>query len=179
MIEVEAKVRIARPEKYRNMAKKLGKFKGREKKVDDYYSLQKEGYRKKSLRVRHRKGFYEVNFKQRVSYNSGIHAKNEREFKVSDIDNFLSLIKDFGFEKWLRKEKETELYEIKKGFHIEINRVDKLGWFMEVEYLCGEKEIAKARKEILILLKKLGVRKNEIVKDGYTKMLWDLKRKKI
>lgn len=125
------------------------------------------------MRIRKRKGIYEVNFKQRISYKKGIHAKKESEFNVSDIKNFVELIKDFGFRKWLRKEKLSEVYTIKKNFHVELNKVKNLGWFLEVEYLAEENEIAEARREVVRIMRLLGLKKKDVVKEGYTKMLWD------
>lgn len=177
MIEVEEKIKIGGPREFRSLARALGKFVGRERKVDDYYTLEPKGkYPRKSLRVRKRENVYEVNFKQKLSYLKGVYAKREQEFSVSDLKNFLALIKDFGFRKWLRKEKVSEVYEINKNFHIEINYVKGLGWFLEIEYLCEEKDIKKARAEILGVVKKLGVDKRKIIKEGYTKMLWDKNR---
>ena len=177
MIEVEAKFRVRDVKSFRKKVRALGKYVGKEKKVDDYYTLEPKGkYPKKSLRVRWRKGFCEVNFKQRVSYSSGVHAKKEVEFRVSDINGFLELIKDIGYRKWVRKEKVTELYKIRDKFHIEINKVKGLGNFVEVEYLSTLKGVAGARRAVSGVLKELGVSQGEIIKDGYTKMLWD-KRK--
>lgn len=177
MIEVEAKIRISDPNKFREKIKHIAKFAKKEKKIDNYYTLQPlNSYPTKSLRIRKRGKIYEINFKQKLSYIKGIHAKNEHEFYVSNPTSFLNLIKDFGFRPWLRKEKITELYKIKNNFHIEINKVKNLGWFLEVEYLSTKKSINKAREQVLNIIKKLGIEKKDIIADGYTKMLWD-KRK--
>ena len=176
MIEVEAKVRVKNLKEARAKIRKIGKYKGRERKIDDYYALESlREYPRKSLRVRRMNGKYIINFKQRISYDAGVFAKKEVEFETSDIAGFIELIKNFGFRKWLRKEKETELYEIKKNFHIEINYVKKLGYFLEVEYLAEKSEIGMARREVERVLHELGIEKNDIVKDGYTKMLWNLR----
>ena len=176
MIEVESKARIINPEKIRVLAQKIGHYKGKERKVDDYYTLERgKKYPEKGLRIRKRSGFYEINFKQRISYKKGVFAKRETEFKVSDISGFLRFINDFGFKKWLTKEKYTELYEIKRNFHIELNHVKKLGWFVEVEYLSNLKDVKSAAKEVRAVLEKLGINKKDIVKEGYTKLLWDKK----
>ena len=74
------------------------------------------------------------------------------------------------------KEKTSEVYEINKLFHIEINHVKKLGWFLEIEYLADKKGVEKARQRVLEVMKKLGIEKQKIIKDGYTKMLWDKTR---
>lgn len=174
MIEVEAKVKVGNLEGLRDRIKKIARFARREKKVDDYYTLESRGrYPKKSLRVRRKKNYHEVNFKQWLSYKKGVYAKKEVEFKVSDLPGFYELLEDFGFRRWLRKVKDTELYKIKDNFHIELNYVKNLGWFMEIEYLCRENEIGKARHEVLNVLKKLGVGRKNIVKKGYTRILWE------
>ena len=174
MIEVEAKIKISDVGKFREKVMKLGKFIRKEKKVDNYYTLENlRNYPRKSLRVRKRAGHHEVNFKQRLSYVNGVHTKNEHEFILYNIEPFLDLIKDFGFKHWLRKEKITEIYEIGKNFNIEINNVKKLGWFLEVEYLCDLKDVNYARKKVLEIISKLGIDKKDIVEEGYTKMLWE------
>lgn len=175
MIEVEAKVFVKDVKSIREKVKLVGKYLGRKTKIDDYYTLEPEGkYPLKSLRVRRIGRLCIVNFKKKLSYFKGIHAKNEVEFEVGDIANFFSLIKDFGFRKWLRKEKTSEIYSINKNFNIEINYVKQLGWFLEIECLCKKKEeIEKARKEILRVMKRIDVREKDIIEDGYTKLIWD------
>ncbi len=174
MIEVEAKAKIKNPDEIRKKISEIAKFVEKVEKLDDYYSLESgKNYNKKSLRVRKTNGEYQINFKQKISYIKGVHAKKETEFKVSDIKNFLELIKDFGFKKWLTKHKLSEVYEIKKNFHIEINYVKKLGWFVEIEYLSNLSNIKKARSEVLAIAKKLGIKEKQIIKSGYTKMLWE------
>lgn len=178
MIEVEAKVLVRNPDAIRKKAGVLGKFIGKQKKVDDYYTLESPGhYPEKSLRIRKVDGYHVVNFKHRLSYEKGVDAKKEVEFKVSNIEDFLRLIEDFGFRKWVTKEKECEIFEIKKNFHIELNKVKGLGWFVEIEYLSDKKGMRKARNEVFIVLEKLGFRREDSIKSGYTKQLWDKKNK--
>ena len=180
MIEVESKVNISERElrEIRQEIGKLGKFEKKEKKIDDYYTLENlKSYPKKSLRIRKQGKGYTVNFKQSISYEKGIHAKKETEFHVDDVGGFLALIKDFGFKMWLRKEKESEVYHVHENLHIEINNVKGLGWFLEIEYLAKDKkEIKKAEREIENLRKLLGINNKQIVKDGYTKQLWEKRR---
>ena len=178
MIEVETKVKVFDLEKCKNKIVEISKYKGRQIKIDDYYTLENlKNYPKKSLRIRNHDGKWEINFKKRIDYKNGIYAKKETEFNVKNSEDFLKLIEDFGFKKWLRKEKITYLYEIKNNFHIELNEVKGLGWFMEIEYLTDEKGINKARNEISNLMNKLGIERKLIVKEGYTKLLWDKKKR--
>ncbi len=174
MIEVEAKVKIDYPKECRAMARKYGRFVGVQEKIDDYYTLENvKSYPKKSLRIRRKNNIYEVNFKQKISLLEGVYAKKESEFKVSDIESFLELIGDFGFKKWLRKYKRSEIYEVSKKFHIEINFVKGLGWFLEVEYLANKGEVRKAREKVYSMIRKFGYTEKNVVQDGYTKLLWE------
>ena len=157
--------------------KEIAKFVRKEKKVDDYYALNACRYPKKSLRVRRSGEDVVVNFKGWINYKNGIHAKKEVEFKVSDLKGFFYLLKDFGFKKWLRKEKITELYKTKDGVSIELSYVKKLGWFVEIEIICAKSKIVPARRRIAELRNIIGFKKVDIEKSGYTKDLWDLKKK--
>ena len=170
-IEVESKIKINNPEETRKKIKKVAEFVKIEKKIDDYFSLEKGVYPKKSLRVRDKGNKVEVNFKKWVSYNDGVHMKKESEFEVSDLKNFFSLLVDFGFERWIRKEKRTELYKTKDKVSIELNYVKKLGWYVEIEILCKERDMKKAKKRIIEIRKALRLDKN-VEKEGYTKILW-------
>ncbi len=177
MIEVETKVFLGDKslDDARKRAKEIGNYLGALTKIDDYYTLEDlNHFPKKSLRVRRVGGFYIVNFKRRLSFKDSIHAKKEVEFEASDIRCFLKLIADFGFKKWLTKEKTCEIYKIKGNFHIELNNVKGLGWFAEVEYLVDdESEIEAARKEVLSVMERMGYKKKDFVKQGYTKLLWN------
>ena len=182
MIEVEAKVKInnGNIKAIKSKISKISYFLKKEKKIDNYYTLSSlDKYPKKSLRIRKRSGFYEVNFKKSLSYKKNVHAKKEVEFRVSDINHFLALISDFGFKKWLTKIKISYIYKIKPNLHIELNYLKNLGWFIEVEYLVSKKlQIPKARFQVSLVLKELGFIQKEIIEDGYTKLLWEKTHKK-
>jgi predicted adenylyl cyclase CyaB len=174
MIEVEAKVAIKDYLKARKKIAELGKFVGIEKKSDEYYTLESlDKYPHKSIRIRNKGGHFEINIKKKLSDTDGVNAKQEIEFIIKDRDLFVELIEDFGFRRWLKKVKTTYNYEINKKFHIELNYVKHLGWFLEIEYLAKKKEVPMARRKVLEVLGKLGYCEGEITKTGYTKLLWD------
>ena len=172
-IEVESKIKIKNPKEARKKIKKIAKFVKFERKIDDYYSLENNTYPKKSIRIRNKGKKVEVNFKKWLSYLKGVHAKSETEFEVSDLRGFFGLLNDFGFRKWMRKEKITELYKTRDNVNIELNYVKRLGWYIEIEVLCKKNEIANARKKVIEVRRKLGLHKN-IEKRGYTRQLWRL-----
>lgn len=177
-IEVETKIPI--PENQvalvRNKIKKISKFMRKETKKDDYYTLEYFHYPEKSIRIRDKGKIKEVNFKKRHSYSLGVHAKKEVQFEISDTKGFFELIEDFGFRRWLRKEKTTELYRTKSGVNIELNRVKGLGWFIEIEFLSKPSEVNSARQKVIAVRSALGFSEKDSEQKGYTKQLWDKKR---
>jgi len=179
-MEVETKIPFKEKDlsSVRNKIKQIAKFVGKEIKKDDYYTLEYFNYPEKSLRVRNMGKVREVNFKKRSSFSNCVYAKKEVQFEISDVKGFFDLINDFGFRKWLHKEKTTELYRTKNGVNIELNHVKGLGWFLEVEVLCPQKQISSARKKVISVRDKLGFREADCEPRGYTKQLWNLKRAK-
>jgi predicted adenylyl cyclase CyaB len=179
MIEVEAKAKIKDPVALREKAQKIGEYLGCTIKIDDYYTLENgKKYPMKSLRLRRIDKIYQINFKQSMSFNHRIHAKKETEFTVGNIDDYLCFLKEFGFKKWLRKEKRSEVYGLERNFHIELNFVKELGWFVEVEYLAHPEEKADAEKKVLRVMKSLGIKEKDFINKGYTRLLWEKNKKK-
>ena len=178
-IEVETKIPFKEKDlnSVRNRIKQIARFVKKETKKDDYYTLEYFQYPEKSLRVRNMGKTREVNFKKRSSFSNCVHAKKEVQFEISDVEGFFDLIRDFGFRKWLHKEKTTELYRTKDGVNIELNKVKKLGWFLELEILCPLKQVSSARKKIISTREKLGFKEGDCEPRGYTKQLWSLKNK--
>jgi len=175
-IEVETKIPIKDLSDVRKRVQKIAKYVKKETKKDDYYSLEYFQYPEKSLRLRDRGSVREVNFKSRKGYAKRVYAKKEVQFQISDVKGFFELIEDFGFRKWLHKEKTTELYVTKNGVHIEFNHVKKLGWFLEIEVLSSPRNVASARKKVVAVREKLGFKESDCEPRGYTKQLWALKK---
>jgi len=179
-LEVETKVKIENVSKLRNKIKKIAKFEKKESRGDDYFALQKKGYPKKSFRIRDDGKKLIVNFKKHLKklYGQGVVVKREFEFELSDmahIGNFLALLDDFGFREWVKKRKTTESYLYKKDKRvvIEINKVQHLGYYMEIEYKAKNSEVEKARGKILQVLQELEITKDMIDNIGYTKRLYN------
>jgi predicted adenylyl cyclase CyaB len=183
-LEVETKIKLDNSEvdKLRNKIKKIAKFKKQGQKVDDYFAIRrkiKSIYPKKAFRIRATKDEFEVNFKKWLKklWTHDIVVKQEFEFKLKgkdEVEDLLALFKDLGFREWVQKTKfnETYIYNKDKRLSIEINNVKHLGYFIEMEYLCKENELEKARSRIREALKILKINQEQIDNTGYTKMLW-------
>ncbi len=179
-LEVETKVKIENVPKLRKKILKIAKFEKKESRGDDYFALQKRGYPKKSFRIRDDGKKLIVNFKKHLKslWKSGVVVKREYEFELTggkQVGNFLELLEDFGFKEWVKKRKTTESYIYKKDKRviIEINYVQYLGYYMEIEYKAKRSEVEKARKKILQVLKELEIDKKDIDNIGYTRRLYD------
>ncbi|MBU2052958.1 MAG: class IV adenylate cyclase [Nanoarchaeota archaeon] len=183
-LEVETKVRIKDVKALREKIKKIAKFEKKEARGDDYFALHRKfrrhSYPKKAFRIRKKPDKFEVNFKKWLTkyWDDEVVVKQEFEFILKDkeqVENLLALFKDLGFVEWIKKRKTSESYTHKKDKRIviEINKVEHLGYFMEIEYLAQPSEMEKAKKKIHETLKELGIDKKDIDNTGYTKMLWE------
>src|SRR3989338_11173993 len=152
-LEVETKVKVHDANTLRKKILRIAKFEKEESRGDDYFALQKIGYPKKAFRIRYDGKKFVVNFKKHLKhlYSNGIVVKREYEFKLSDIEhigNFLALLEDLGFKEWVKKRKHTESYLWKKDKRvvIEINHVEHVGTYMEIEFLAKRPEVPMAKK---------------------------------
>jgi predicted adenylyl cyclase CyaB len=183
-LEVETKIKLPddKINEIREKVKKIAVFEKKGKKEDDYFAIEriiKSSYPKKAFRIRASKDEFEVNFKKWLTkfWTKDIVVKQEFEFKLKgkeQVEDLLALFKDLGFKEWVKKIKFNETYKYKKDKRasIELNKVEHLGWFMEIEYLSQPNEIEKAREAIRNVLSDLEIDPDWIDNTGYTKMLW-------
>lgn len=176
--EVEAKARVKDVEALRKKLRQIAFLEKKEFRADDYFALHKEGYPRKSFRIRFNGKEYVGNFKQKVKSLSdeGVVVKKEYEFNLgsTNVDNFVAFLSEFGFKEWVKKRKQTESYRYKKNKRlvIEINKVQHLDYFVEIEFLAQKDEIAMAKKLVRQVLQELGLEKS-IDNVGYTKRLYE------
>ena len=182
-LEVETKVRISDVSKLRKRIKEIANFEKKENRSDDYFAIKrkfrKHAYPRKAFRIRKKSDGYEINFKKwlKKHWDKEIVVKQEFEFALKnkdDVENMIFLFKDLGFVRWMKKRKTSESYLHKKDKRIviEIKKVEHLGYFMEIQYLCEPNEMEKAKKKIRETLRELGIEQKDVDNTGYTRMLW-------
>jgi predicted adenylyl cyclase CyaB len=179
-LEVETKVKVNNVPELRNKIKKIAIHEKTESRGDDYFALKGERYPRKAFRIRYDGKKFVVNFKKHLKnlYSDGIVVKEEYEFRLTDIEhigNFLALLEDLGFKPWVKKRKHTEAYLWKKDkrVNIELNHVEHIGTYMEIEFLATKSQVPEAKKKILEVLKELEIKKSDIDNVGYTKRLYE------
>jgi adenylate cyclase class 2 len=107
-------------------------------------------------------------------------SNQEFEFEVSDPEAFKVFCQEFGFQVLIEKNKRVQKYLYlppKKEFAlpviIELNQVEGLGNFIEIETIVKRKaQISKASQFLKSLLKKLGMPLSKIEPIPYTEMLY-------
>ena len=183
-LEVETKAHVRNPAELRKKILRIARFEKKQTRGDDYFAIKRrrfgiQVYPKKAFRIRQKPDKYEVNFKKWLKkyWDKDIVVKQEFEFELKDkenVDELLALFKDLGFVEWIKKRKTSESYTYKKDKRlvIEINKVQHLGYFMEIEYLAQPSEMEMAKKKIRQALKELEINPKDIDNTGYTKMLW-------
>jgi adenylate cyclase class 2 len=183
-LEIESKIKVSEKDLplIRKRIKEIARFSKKETKKDQYYSLEKAFYPKKAFRIRSNGKKDVVNFKKwiRKYWKQGIVVKEEFEFTIENKENFLALMADLGFQKWIGKTKisETYIHKKHKKLNIELNEIKDLGYFIEIEYLAEKKELNLARNLIIKTEKELYIDRSDINNTGYTKMLWKKRHRK-
>lgn len=168
MIEVEAKVPITRGEysALRARLRKDGKYLGKKRSEDTYYM----GPTQQTVRIRKRGAKQTFDIKYRNTMQ-GIESNTELEWNIKEPIKWRNLLKKFDIKPRVRKTKKTELYEY-KGFHIELNEVRLLGYYLEIEKVVkDESNVAAAKKDLIQVFKNLGYRQSDFEPKRYLELL--------
>jgi adenylate cyclase class 2 len=171
MYEVEAKVPITK-EDFQRLQKELkrtAEFKGESLKKDTYYDDSKKIH----IRSREVNGDNIFTIKSK-HLQGGVESNVEMEWGIKDIKKWNNFLKKSDIDTDIKKLKRTEAY-LMDGFQVELNHVQKLGYFLEIEKVVdNEKKISKAKKELIDMFAKLGYSHKDFEKKYYIEMLKEL-----
>ena len=166
--EVELKARLREPDVVKERVAELGEFVGETLKEDVYFRRRGDTSRipAERYRLRREEAKAIVTFKQRV--RAGTTEVNEEvEFAVDDAHAFFRFANRFGFEPFVVKRKRSVVYGVGRA-HVELNEVEHLGHFVEIEILCEEAaDVPVARAEITTLLDQLGLTQTDLEPSPY------------
>lgn len=156
--EVELKGRLRQPEEIEAKAAQLGLFAGETSKEDIYFRRRGDTALVPAdrFRLRREAGRAVVNFKHLVEAG-GVEVNREVEFGVDEAHAFFQFADRFGFEPFVVKRKKSRVYRIERA-RVELNEVEYLGHFVEIEIMCDEEAVVPAaRAEIARLFTHLGL----------------------
>jgi len=170
--EVELKARLQQPEDVKSRAAELGEWVGETFKEDVYFRRRGDTsrYPADRYRLRREENKAVVTFKQQVQAGD-TEVYDEVEFGVSDAHTFFRFADRFGFEPFVVKRKRSEVYRVGRA-HVELNEVEHVGYFTEIEILCtDEADVPAARIEIAVVLERLGLTQADLEPTPYISMI--------
>jgi len=174
VLEIEVKAPITNLQTIKNRIKEIGGkilFKGQQ--IDIYFQHPCKNFEETDEALRIRKIGEEAYLTYKGSrIKSNLKARLEIETPIPDFNSMKKILLKLGFKPVMeiRKNRETWLID---NMRINLDEVEKLGKFIEIEVIS--KEIEEGEKKILGLLKKLGIKKNEIIKKTYFEMIKETK----
>ena len=179
--EIEKKARLKDPAAAGEMLARIGRFEGEWEKEDRYYLLQsreKSGIDMKKdpiFRIRLEKGRCLLGAKKR-SFRGKTEINEEVEIPVGDPEDTLWFFEQYlGLAPFVTKRKKTKLFVV-DDMHVEINLVEGLGYFLEVEIQkekLGSEEEEKILARIQSMFDRLGIAEGDIEDRYYIEMLME------
>jgi len=180
-IEVEIKAWLDNRSEMKKKMEKIARLEEELSEQDLYFTFaESKGYQRKRFRLRQADKRSIVTVKIPGVSDLGVEANREFEFEVSDPEAFKVFCKEFGMRTLIEKHKKVKRYSYlpdKKEFGypvtIEINQVQNLGDFLELETLVDkDQHIAMASAFLKSLLDRLGVPRSKIEPRAYTELLY-------
>lgn len=181
--EIEIRLQLDDPDPFLKLLKKSGNFLKGADQVDFYFDppgktfiyTDSEGYKNADewFRVR-------ISDKNSICYKKWYRDKNtgkslyadEMELNVEDGKGLIVLLKILGFKQIsvIEKHRESWKYE---DFKFDCDKIKKLGFFVEIEFVGKISDPAKGREKIFNLLKILGIKNWKVISGGYPWMQWN------
>lgn len=176
--EVEIKVKIIDPEKVEEVLKNKTEFIKEKEQRDEYFVPINKDYfnenpTKEYLRIRHD----EQNRKYVLAYHychfgedGRLLKTDEYETEISDPDIMRKILEMIGMKHKVTVKKYRRYYRY-KDFEILLDKVEGLGWFMEVEATNSSEPPEKVKEKCYKVLEELGVKWEEAPNTGYPDMM--------
>jgi len=183
--EIEIKIQLKNPRHLMLWLKKNCKFIGAFDQVDYYFdpphktfiSKNKKGLKTANdyLRIRVGEKKSSICFK-RLRIHKSKHGAflDEFETEIGDPQKLRKAFDVLGFKQTavIKKHRESYLY---KNFQFDCDRVESLGYFVEIEFKGRVKSPEEGFQKILDLLEGIGIRNWTEAKNGYVQMFWNKK----
>lgn len=181
-IEVEIKLQVSEQDflKARDWLAKNSKLAKTSKQEDEYFTPAHKDFMKPKhpfewLSIRKRGGLVQLNYKhyhpedvEETTYC------DEFETEVSDLGNARRLFKAIGMKSLAIVNKERESYVYKNDFEISLDKVEDLGFFIEIEALADFGGEEKTREKVIEIAKVVGLNpKTELRNKGYPLLLME------
>lgn len=170
-IEMEIKIKLTK-EEYNNLNKIL-KIKGRllleSNQHDIYYQSNciSDNINNKSLRLRTSGKKKILTYK---NYNNHMFCE-EYEVEVDNSSNLEKIFEFIGLKKVTEIKKQRKIYSYQDKYEVSLDKVESLGYFVEIEVKGTIKNYLKEYDELLLNSKKLGLNLNNIEQKRYPQLM--------
>jgi predicted adenylyl cyclase CyaB len=182
-VEVEIKIPVSKAkfEKVKRLLSKKAKLLGISNQIDKYYdpphrSFISDGYPQEFLRLRKfgRKSFF--TYKRGYWNRKGEHThSDEYETIVDKAQQLEKVLLTLNFENFLTINKTRETYLVSKDFEVVLDKVKKLGYFIEVECLKTFGSREKAMDKLYQYARDLKLDPEKRDSKGYVALLMEKK----
>jgi len=171
MIEIEIKARADRDFILKTLKKEGAVFEKAVEQVDTYYNAPHRDFAEtdEALRLRQQGDRVFLTYKGR-KLDPKSKTREEVEVQVCDRQKMEGILLSLGFKITLVVSKKREIYHL-KGVEVCVDRVERLGDFVELEAIASDvTKMEKTRDELISLMRGLGV-KGDLIRESYLEML--------
>ncbi len=179
-IEIKIKLDFSEYERLLDFFQKTAIYEGEKHQIDMYYSPVDEDYYDagdRCLRIRTESSQSILSYKRIYNENSTVQYIEEYETIVSDFETLDKILKAIKFNCDMVVDKYRREFLTRDGYDIALDKVDKLGFFIEIENKNVEDTIEMRNQGLLNLIKKLELDLNARNSEGYSNMLYRVNRK--
>jgi len=163
-LEIELRAKVADFEALENKLCLLSaRFQGEREEYDQYFGPED---RKMIVRIRNRNGVSFLTFKS-LSQSTEVCAWQEWETKIEDADALEKILSN-GLKRLVEIRKKRKTYAL-NDFEINLDRIQDLGNFIEVELIS--ENIPEAKKRLEKFLKELEISEERVVREGYVQLM--------
>ncbi len=181
--EIEIKIPLDENDFFRVRAvlETISKFVKKSEQTDDYFTPAHRNFVEPefpfewlSIRTRDKKAI--LNYKHFYPENVKTFTHcDEFESEIKDVEQLKKVFSVLDFKKLITVEKQREIYIYNDEFEIALDKVKKLGHFIEIESIKDFGGIELTRKKLFEFAKKIGIDISEAGKRGYAYLLMEKK----
>ena len=152
MIEEEIKLLDVNPDEVREILEEKGKLVWKGVMKSYYLDFEDLRLKKQGAVLRIRKAYGKVVITHKSNIREGeTRVADEIEVEANDFDNAVEIMKKLGLKVMYKLENYREEYKL-GNVKVELEHMDKIGWFVEIE--GSREDIEKAIKELKLEGKK-------------------------
>ena len=167
-MEIELRASVDDPDAIRNALATQAEHRGTSNEHDFYLRHESDRDRSLILRIRRKESGSFLTFKGKALGDDT--AWPDVDIPLTDSDNLQQLLLGSGYVKVVEIKKRRSSYRL-EDFEINVDEIENLGVFVEIEGRGDEEGRAKIEEKIMSLLVSLGIQNENIIRKGYVTLM--------